>query len=92
MRGSSRTTAFPVCRNWLCLERHLKEEMEFSTMVNPSEIETPEKIRISTLRAALSEIIAVIEAHEIESLSCDRDGEKYCECLRDLAQKAKLLL
>lgn len=32
-----------------------------------------------------------IKAHDIESLSCDRDGEEYCDCLRKQADKVDLL-
>jgi len=31
----------------------------------------------------LNELCNIIEAHEIESLSCDGNGEKHCECLRE---------
>lgn len=44
------------------------------------------------LRAALHDLVAMIECHEIESLGCDRDGEEYCNCLRDMAKKAKKLV
>ena len=37
-------------------------------------------------------LVETIEAHEIESLSCDRDGETYCECVRKQAQKFKAAL
>lgn len=44
---------------------------------------------IDALKAKLTRLVATIEAHEIESLSCDRDGEKYCECLKNAAKAAK---
>lgn len=28
-------------------------------------------------------LIGIIKAHDLESLSCDRDGHKFCECLGD---------
>ena len=43
-------------------------------------------------RTKLKQIVEVIEAHEIESLSCDRDGNEYCDCLRRSAKDANLLL
>lgn len=43
-------------------------------------------------RAAMAEeLVGVIEAHEIESLSCDRDGETYCDCLRKAVVKYRAL-
>lgn len=32
-----------------------------------------------------------INAHEIESLSCDRDGQEYCDCLRKQSDKVNTL-
>ncbi len=48
--------------------------------------------KLCTLAAALKHLVEVIEAHEIESLSCDRDGSEYCDCLRNAATEAKRLL
>ena len=45
--------------------------------------------RIAELVAALAGLTAAIAAHEIESLSCDRDGERYCSCLKDAAVEAR---
>jgi hypothetical protein len=38
---------------------------------------------------ALRNLIGVIEAHELVSLSCDRDGKEFCECLDEAVKKAK---
>ncbi len=43
------------------------------------------------LVAALSNLLETIEAHEIESCSCDRDGETHCDCLRRQAEAARLV-
>ena len=48
--------------------------------------------KLCALAAALKHLVEVIEAHEIESLSCDRDGNEYCDCLRNAATEAKRLL
>lgn len=40
------------------------------------------------LLAACKALFETIRAHEIESLSCDRDGEAYCDCLRKQADDA----
>lgn len=48
--------------------------------------------RITSLQTALKSLIDVIDAHEIESLSCDRDGQIFCDCLQDEVKKAKLVL
>ena len=47
--------------------------------------------KLCALAAALKHIVDVIEAHDIESLSCDRDGNEYCDCLRNAATEAKRL-
>lgn len=48
--------------------------------------------KITSLQITLKNLIDVIEAHEIESMSCDRDGQNYCDCLQDEVKKAKLVL
>lgn len=48
--------------------------------------------KLCALSAALKHLVEVIEAHEIESLSCDRDGNEYCDCLRNAATEAKRIL
>lgn len=41
------------------------------------------------LRSKLELLCDTIDAHEIESHSCDRDGEIYCDCLRNNAKLAR---
>ena len=41
------------------------------------------------METRLRELIAVIEAHECESISCDRDGNEHCDCLRRATKQAK---
>lgn len=48
--------------------------------------------RIAQLEKALRDLTDCIQAHEIESLSCDRDGETHCECLRNMASQVKSLM
>ena len=43
------------------------------------------------IETRLRELIAVIEAHECESLSCDRDGQQHCDCLRRATERAKAI-
>lgn len=40
------------------------------------------------MREVVQGFIDTINLHEIVSLSCDRDGETYCECLRDMTKEA----
>lgn len=44
------------------------------------------------LKKALQDLIEIIDAHELVSLSCDNDGQIFCECLDDAVKKAKLTL
>jgi hypothetical protein len=32
-------------------------------------------------------LLAVLEAHDVESLDCDRRGEKYCSCLSQAIER-----
>ena len=41
------------------------------------------------METRLLELIAVIEAHECESFSCDRDGNEHCDCLQRATKLAK---
>ncbi len=43
------------------------------------------------LRAEISQGADIVRAHNIESLSCDRDGEVYCDCLREWAARVARL-
>jgi len=37
--------------------------------------------RCASLEAVLGRVKVTVESHDIEVLSCDRDGEIYCDCL-----------
>jgi hypothetical protein len=39
----------------------------------------------------LKQLIELIEAHEITCFSCDRDGEKYCDCLERMVKRCKIV-
>ncbi len=58
-------------------------------------IETPknkpiqEKDSSVLLASVLNQMIELIEAHEITCFSCDRDGERYCDCLDRMVKEAK---
>jgi hypothetical protein len=47
---------------------------------------------MDALVEALRNIVGVIEAHELTSLSCDNDGEKFCDCLDNAVKQAKTAL
>jgi hypothetical protein len=40
----------------------------------------------------LRQMIELIEAHEVTCFSCDRDGERYCDCLQRMVKDAKKAL
>lgn len=40
----------------------------------------------------LDAMVRTIEAHEIESLDCDRRGDIYCNCLSQQVEKAKAVI
>lgn len=44
------------------------------------------------LAEALRAMVCLIYAHNIESLSCDNDGERYCDCLSGKAGDAMKVL
>lgn len=46
------------------------------------------KEQLRALKTQLHWLCETIAAHEIESLSCDRDGETYCDCLKKEAAKS----
>ncbi len=46
----------------------------------------------AALRSKLELLCDTIDAHEIESHSCDRDGYIYCDCLRNNAKLARAAL
>ena len=37
--------------------------------------------RIADLEDALRLLVGTIKAHDLESLSCNRDGNEFCDCL-----------
>lgn len=37
----------------------------------------------------LKQMVEMIESHEVTCFSCDRDGERYCDCLQCLVKNAK---
>lgn len=41
------------------------------------------------LEIATRHLIEVIEAHEVQTLDCDRSGRTYCDCLERAVKKAK---
>jgi hypothetical protein len=41
------------------------------------------------LLEALERIICTLDVHEIECLSCNRDGESYCGCLNKPIEAAR---
>ena len=43
-------------------------------------------------RGAARALVDAIQAHDIESLSCDRDGEIYCECVSRAAASLRARL
>ena len=40
----------------------------------------------------LRSMVDTIDAHDIDSLSCDRDGKEYCECLSQTLGNAQAFL
>lgn len=50
------------------------------------------RAEVERLKAALAQLVATLEAHEVSSLSCDRDGETYCCCVHDETSKARKAL
>ena len=40
---------------------------------------------------ALHDLLLVLDAHEVETLDCDRRGNKYCDCLEKVLKPAKAL-
>ncbi len=44
------------------------------------------------LRQSLENLIGIIKAHQLESLSCDRDGETYCNCLSQAVENAEKII
>ena len=47
---------------------------------------------VKRLREALTDLVGTLDAHETESLDCDRRGETYCDCLAKSKTKARAIL
>lgn len=67
--------------------------------VTPEGMDVAEHDRLAQMIAASSDLAAkssrvcgVIEAHEIDSLSCDRDGNTYCDCLEKATKELRSTL
>lgn len=39
----------------------------------------------------LNDLLLVLDAHEVETLDCDRRGNKYCDCLEKVPKRAEAL-
>lgn len=48
--------------------------------------------QMNEIEKALKLLIETIEAHDVDSLSCDRDGNHYCDCLELALEEAKKAL
>lgn len=61
----------------------LEQELYAEEAINKAAAIEIEKLRAQNaeLLTALENITGTIQSHETESLSCDRDGEKYCDCV-----------
>lgn len=47
---------------------------------------------MDALVEALKNLMGVIEAHDLVSLSCDNGGKEFCDCLDNAVKKAKTAL
>lgn len=48
--------------------------------------------RFGDIEQQLRDIIGIIEAHEIDSIDCDRAGDRHCNCLSSTVNRAKKIL
>lgn len=55
-------------------------------------------VQIARLESELSivwkltdELFGMLEAHEVETLDCDRRGERYCDCLERLKARYRTM-
>ena len=60
----------------------------------PEVAKLKEKLRAANasadvLAAEVRGLLAVIDAHDIDTLDCDRTDNKYCDCLRRQLDKAR---
>jgi len=44
------------------------------------------------LAVAVQELLAVLDAHEIDTFDCDRAGVVYCDCLKRSKAKVKAMM
>jgi len=51
-----------------------------------------ERSRADVLAAEVRGLLAVIDAHEIDTLDCDRTDNKYCDCLQRQMDKIRAAL
>jgi hypothetical protein len=47
---------------------------------------------MDALVEALENLVGTIEAHDLISLSCDNDGQEFCDCLDNAVKQAKKAL
>jgi hypothetical protein len=45
---------------------------------------------MSDIQEEAERLLAVYDAHEMESLDCDRSGEYYCDCFHKAVEKFRL--
>jgi chromosome segregation ATPase len=48
--------------------------------------------RAEVLAAEVRGLLAVIDAHDMDTMDCDRTGDKYCDCLRRQMDKIRTAL
>jgi hypothetical protein len=53
------------------------------------DIEYVRKDKADALAEALEQVLSIYDAHIIETTSCDRDGNLYCDCLEEGLQSAR---
>ena len=56
------------------------------------DIEYVRKDKADALAEALGQVLKIYDAHFIETISCDRDGNPYCDCLEKGLQDARVKL
>ena len=66
-----------------CMKARFDEMAQRIANCDPHAAQQQETARL------LEHLCATVEAHEIESLDCDRRGEEYCNCLRKAVAKAR---
>ncbi len=48
--------------------------------------------RIAELETALTELLSVIGAHNLESLNCDGTDDRWCDCLKQQADRVRAVV